>query len=167
MYNNCFGQKNRAGLNILTIPHALKLEWVLNTTLKTFHLPLQLHYNFLNICVEVTFTFRAVCIQLLYLLPRKKFTWDTIKTSILLSSSNFCESSFQQLNWIAEFSSTRKMASGEYLDMLGNFYADVCESIGTVLLIASENFLLQFSSFSKLTSTLFKQLLFSKKFQIN
>ena len=27
MYNNCFGQKNRAGLNILTIPNALN-DWV-------------------------------------------------------------------------------------------------------------------------------------------
>ena len=62
MYNNCFGQKKRAGLNTLTIPHALKLQWVLNTTLKTFLLPLQLHYSFHNIYVEVTFTFRAVCI---------------------------------------------------------------------------------------------------------
>ena len=36
------------------------------------------------------------------------------------------------------------MVSGEYFDMLGNFYADVCESIGTFLkssCIASEKIL--------------------------
>ena len=55
--------------------------------------------------------------------------------------------------------------------MLGNFYVDVCERIGTVLkssCIAYEKIpFLHFSSFSKLTLTLFKSLLFLSKFQIN
>ena len=35
MYNNCFGQKNRAGLNILAIPDALLWHNLLATMQKT------------------------------------------------------------------------------------------------------------------------------------
>ena len=53
-------------------------ECVLNTPLKTFLLPF--HYSFLieTFLVEDTFVFRAVCLQLLCLLPRKTFTWHAI-----------------------------------------------------------------------------------------
>ena len=37
MYNNCFGQKNRAGLNVLTIPNALRLKVSNLMALKYFH----------------------------------------------------------------------------------------------------------------------------------
>ena len=37
MYNNCFGQKNWAGLNILTIPDALRLKVSNLMALKYFH----------------------------------------------------------------------------------------------------------------------------------
>ena len=61
-------------------------EWVLSTPLKTFGFITVFSETLL---VEVTFAFRAVCLQLLHLLPRKTFIWDVIKTSILFKPLKF------------------------------------------------------------------------------
>ena len=55
MYSNCFGQENRGGLNILTIPDALLIKFVSSNIFIMVMISSSFIFNFTNFCVIVIF----------------------------------------------------------------------------------------------------------------
>ena len=107
-----------------------------------------------------------------YIYSLKTFTCNIIKISILSKPFNFfwINISVVKLDCSIIFQINRNFQGNKCVDTHRDFYADVCESIGTILqkscASSKNNSDLLFSSCSKLTSYLFKSFLFSSKFEI-
>ena len=66
MYSNCFGQENRGGLNILTIPDALLIKFVSSNIFIMVMISSSFIFNFTNFCVIVIFLTKSLTLAILF-----------------------------------------------------------------------------------------------------